>query len=450
MNIVILAAGQGKRMFSDIPKVLHRLGGKPLLEHVLETATLLRPNRICVIDGHGGDLLRVGIKNPDLIWARQEPQLGTGHAVMQAVPHLDPEVPTLVLYGDVPMLRVETLRRLEAVAGDSLAILTVTLKDPTGYGRILRKDGAIIGIVEQKDATEAQREITEVNTGVMVVPTGKLKTWLAALSNQNVQGEYYLTDIVAMAVAEDVRVLSAQPVEDWETFGINSRAQLAQLERLRRNHLARELMEQGVTLIDPERIDIRGKLICGKDCEIDVNCIFEGDVVLADRVSIGANSVLRNVQIASDTRVEAFCHLNEAKIGAQCKIGPYARIRPGTALSDDVHIGNFVEIKASEIGHGTKINHLSYVGDSQVGRNVNIGAGTITCNYDGANKFKTVIEDDVFIGSDTQLVAPIRVGRGATLGAGTTLTRDAPEGQLTLSRARQTSIAKWSRPVKKK
>ena len=450
MNIVILAAGQGKRMHSDVPKLLHRLGGKTLLMHVFEVAKSLDPTRICVIDGHGGDLVRRSMADQEVIWARQEPQLGTGHAVMQAIPHLDERVPTLVLYGDVPMIRNETLRRLEVAAGDQLGLLTVMLEDPAGYGRIVRDGGRIVRIVEEKDASESERQVAEVNTGVMLAPTGKLKAWLSRLSDKNAQREYYLTDVVAMAAADGVRIGSAQPADSWETLGVNSRMQLAQLEGIRRELMANALMDQGVTLIDPARIDIRGTLVCGRDCEIDVNCVFEGDVVLADRVCIGANSLLRDVHVGSDTRIEAFCHLNEAKIGAHCRIGPYARIRPGTVLSKEVHIGNFVEVKASNIGEGSKANHLSYIGDSDVGCNVNIGAGTITCNYDGANKHRTVIEDDVFIGSDTQLVAPVRVGRGATLGAGTTLTRDAPEGKLTVSRSRQITSTKWSRPEKKR
>ena len=437
-------------MYSDIPKVLHCLGGKPLLEHVFDVAKSLDPARICVIDGHGGDMVRLSMAGQNVIWARQDPQLGTGHAVTQAIPHLDEKFPTLVLYGDVPMIRVETLRRLEVAAGDGLGLLTVGLQDPSGYGRIVREGGVIVRIVEDKDASEAERRITEVNTGVIMAPTARLKAWLARLSDNNAQREYYLTDVVAMAATDKVRIGSAQPADSWETLGVNTRLQLALLERIRRELMANTLMDQGVTLIDPARIDIRGTLVCGRDCVIDVNCVFEGEVVLSDRVSIGANCVLRDVHIDSGTRIDAFCHLNEAKIGTHCRIGPYARIRPGTVLSKDVHIGNFVEVKASNIGEGSKANHLSYIGDSDVGGNVNIGAGTITCNYDGVNKHRTVIEDDVFIGSDTQLVAPVRVGRGATLGAGTTLTSDAPEGQLTISRSRQTTVTKWSRPEKKK
>ena len=377
-------------MHSDLPKVLHCLGGKPLLAHVLSTAQLLSPTRICVVDGHGGDLVRETINNWDISWARQEPQLGTGHAVMQALPYLDLGVPTLVLYGDVPMIQADTLNRLKDSAGQGMGILTVTLDDPTGYGRIVRKNGSIVRIVEQKDASEEERRINEINTGVMLIPTQRLTNWLERINNINAQAEYYLTDVVGLAVTDEVPIASVQPAHAWETYGVNSRTQLAELEGLRRNRLAERLMENGVTLADPARIDVRGTLECGRDCEIDVNCIFEGSVVLGNRVSIGPNCILRDVKVGDGTRIEAFSHLNEAALGERCRIGPFARIRPGTSLSQDVHIGNFVEIKASTINQNSKINHLSYVGDSEVGRNVNIGAGTITCNYDGANKYKTI------------------------------------------------------------
>jgi len=419
------------------------------------------PQRICVVYGHGGEAVRevfsapTGAEHPvPITWVLQEPQLGTGHAVRQALPHLEDSVPTLVLYGDVPLIRAATLKRLCAAAGAGMAVLTVELDNPHGYGRIVREGGAISGsivrIVEQKDASPAEQAIREVNTGIMVVPTPKLKSWLARLSNDNAQREYYLTDIVALAVADGVAVASAQPHAVSETLGVNSRNQLAELERAHQAHTAGELMGRGVTLADPARIDVRGHLACGRDVAIDVNCVFEGAVTLGDRVTIGAHCVLKNVRIAAGTRIEPYCHMEDADIGADCRVGPYARIRPGTVLAEEVHIGNFVEVKASSIGRGSKANHLAYIGDSEVGRNVNIGAGAITCNYDGANKHRTVIEDDVFIGSDTQLVAPVRVGRGATLGAGTTLTRDAPAGQLTVSRARQVTVRGWKRPAKKK
>jgi bifunctional UDP-N-acetylglucosamine pyrophosphorylase/glucosamine-1-phosphate N-acetyltransferase len=450
MNVVILAAGLGKRMHSDLPKVLHPLAGKPLLSHVIATARKLEPGVICIVYGHGGERVREAIAQPDLVWARQEPQLGTGHALAQALPHLDPKVPTLVLYGDVPLTRAETLETLCRAAGKGVALLTVELDDPQGYGRIIRSRGAVKRIVEEKDATKAERALREINTGIMVLPTARLKTWLAGLRNKNAQKEYYLTDVVAAAVADKVPIKSAAPGAAWETLGVNSKAQLAQLERTFQRGVAAALMHDGVTLADPERIDVRGSLACGRDVFIDVNCVFEGEIVLGVGVSVGANCVLKNVKVAAGTRIEPFCHLDDADIGARCRIGPYARLRPGTTLAEEVHIGNFVEVKASQIAARSKANHLAYVGDTTVGRDVNIGAGTITCNYDGANKHRTVIEDDVHIGSDTQLVAPVRVCKGATLGAGTTLTRDAPAGALTISRAKQITITGWKRPVKKK
>jgi len=452
VNIVILAAGPGKRMHSSTPKVLHRLAGRALLAHVFDTAKQLSPKVICVVYGHGGELVREAVEESGAIWVMQEPQLGTGHAVMQAAPHLDERWPTLVLYGDVPLIRAETLKHLVEATGTGLGLLTATLDNPKGYGRILRKGKKVVGIVEEKDANVQQRALREINTGIVVAPTKKLKSWLAKLQNNNAQKEYYLTDIVALATKERVPVTAIQAHAVWETLGANSRGQLAELERIYQRKLAASLMEQGVALADPSRCDVRGSLACGRDVAIDVNCVFEGEVELGDGTSVGANCVLRNVAVGAGTRIEPFCHLEDADIGADCRIGPYARIRPGTRtrLAEKVHIGNFVEVKASSIGAGSKANHLSYIGDSEVGRNVNVGAGTIVCNYDGANKHRTIIEDDVFIGSDTQLVAPVRVGRGATLGAGTTLTKDAPPGELTLSRAKQVSIPGWRRPAKKK
>ncbi len=451
MNIVILAAGQGKRMRSATPKVLHRLAGRPLLAHVLATARALDAGRVCVVYGHGGEAVRKAFDERGLRWVKQDPQKGTGHALMLAAPHLKVSEPTLVLYGDVPLIKADTLRRLCAAADGGLGLLTVELDDPHGYGRVLRaRGGAVRRIVEEKDASARQRALREVNTGIMVAPTARLKAWLAKLTDRNAQKEYYLTDVVAMAVAEGTPVCAVQPDAVWETLGVNSRGQLAHLERIHQKNIAAGLLESGVALADPARIDVRGQLACGRDCEIDVNCVFEGEVVLGDGVSIGANCVLRNLRVASGTRIEPFCHLEEAEIGANCRIGPYARVRPGTRLAKEVHLGNFVEVKASSLGAGTKANHLSYIGDSEVGRNVNVGAGTITCNYDGVNKHRTIIEDDVFIGSDTSLVAPVRVGRGATLAAGTVLTQDAPPGQLTLARARQVSKPGWKRPKKKK
>jgi bifunctional UDP-N-acetylglucosamine pyrophosphorylase/glucosamine-1-phosphate N-acetyltransferase len=453
LNVIILAAGQGKRMRSDLPKVLHPLAGKPLLGHVLDTAREIGAKRICVVYGHGGDQVRNALDAPDIVWALQEPQLGTGHAVLQAMSSTVPSAPTLVLYGDVPLIRAATLRRLIDAAGTgSLALLTAHLDDPQGYGRIVRVDGCVKRIVEEKDADDAERAIREINTGILVAPTAALARWLPTLGNRNAQGEYYLTDIVALAVAEGMPVVTAHPDAAWETDGVNSKLQLAILERVHQRNVAEQLMEAGVTLADPARIDVRGQhgcqLSCGRDVSIDVNCIFEGRVDLADNVAIGANCVLKNCRIGSGTRIAPFCHIEDAVVGPENIIGPYARLRPGTELGRDVHVGNFVEVKNSSIADHSKANHLAYVGDATVGRRVNIGAGTITCNYDGANKFRTVIEDDVFIGSDTQLVAPVTVGRGATLGAGTTLTRDAPPDQLTVSRAKQMAVPGWKRPKK--
>jgi bifunctional UDP-N-acetylglucosamine pyrophosphorylase/glucosamine-1-phosphate N-acetyltransferase len=452
VNIVILAAGPGKRMHSSTPKVLHCLAGRAMLAHVFDAAKQLSPKVICVVYGHGGERVRQAVNENGVIWVMQEPQLGTGHALMQAAPHLDERWPTLVLYGDVPLIRAETLKQLVEATGKGLGLLTATLDRPTGYGRILRNGKKVVGIVEEKDANARQRALREINTGIVVAPTKKLKSWLAKLQNHNAQKEYYLTDIVALATKERVSVTAIQAGAAWETLGVNSRAELAELERIYQRKLAAALLEQGVALADPSRCDVRGSLACGRDVAVDVNCVFEGEVKLGDGVSVGANCVLKDVTVGAGTRVEPFCHLEDADIGADCRIGPYARIRPGTRtrLAEGVHIGNFVEVKASSIGAGSKANHLTYIGDSEVGRNVNVGAGTIVCNYDGANKHRTVIEDDVFIGSDTQLVAPVRVGRGATLGAGTTLTQDAPAGELTLSRVKQVSIPGWERPVKKK
>ncbi len=450
MNVVILAAGQGKRMRSDLPKVLHRLGGQPLLTHVLETARELGARKVCVVYGHGGEAVRERYADVDVMWVKQEPQLGTGHAVLQALPHLDPAVPTLVLYGDVPLINSATLSRLCETAGEGLGVLTVEMTNPSGYGRIVRENGKVQRIVEEKDASEDERTITEINTGFVVAPTAALLRWLPELGNNNAQGEYYLTDIVRLAIAEGMPVASAQPEAEWEVLGVNSKVQLAELERIYQHGNALRLMEQGVALADPARLDVRGELDCGRDVLIDVNCIFEGRVMLADGVEIGANCVLKNATVGAGTRIAPFSHIDDAEIGPRCVIGPYARLRPGSKLDEAVHVGNFVEVKNSLIGKNSKANHLSYVGDATIGKNVNIGAGTITCNYDGANKHRTVIEDDVFIGSDTQLVAPVTVGRGATLGAGTTLTSDAPPEQLTMSRAKQVTIPTWKRPVKQK
>jgi bifunctional UDP-N-acetylglucosamine pyrophosphorylase/glucosamine-1-phosphate N-acetyltransferase len=457
MNVVILAAGMGKRMQSALPKVLHPLAGKPLLQHVIDTARSLAPSKLCVIYGHGGAAVPAAVQEwaqasaTQIDTALQEPQLGTGHAVMQAVPQLDEDVPTMVLYGDVPLTASASLRKLvEAAGNDKLGILTVEQANPFGLGRIIREGGEIRRIVEEKDATEAERAIREINSGIMVIPTRHLKRWLAALSNNNAQGEYYLTDIVAQAVADGVPVVSSQPSAEWEVAGVNSKVQLAELERRHQLNVAIALLEKGVTLMDPARIDVRGELVCGRDVTIDVGCVFEGRVELADGVKVGAHSVLVNAKVAAGAQIKPFCHIEDAVVGPKSQIGPYARLRPGTELGEDVHVGNFVEIKNSQVAAHSKANHLAYVGDATVGSRVNIGAGTITCNYDGANKFRTVIEDDAFIGSDSQLVAPVTVGAGATLGAGTTLTKDAPAGKLTISRPKQLTIEGWKRPVKVK
>lgn len=453
MNIVILAAGMGKRMRSRLPKVLQPIAGRPMLDHVLDaTAPFAAGSPRIIVVGHGAEAVEARYADrTDVRFALQSPQLGTGHALMQAVPSLDKNDPaTLVCLGDVPLLSSETIRRMtEAAETNEMVLLTVELENPTGYGRIKRAEGRPYAIVEEKDATDDERRIREVNTGIMLLPTARLEGWLSSLTNTNAQGEYYLTDVLALAAHEGVSIAAVQPDHVWEVEGVNSKPQLARLERVWQRLQADRLMDAGVTLLDPDRIDIRGTLTCGRDVEIDVGCVFEGNVVLADGVKIGANCVLKNVEVGEDTVILPFCHLEGARVGAAGRIGPYSRLRPGAELAGGNHIGNFVEVKKSVVGEGTKINHLAYVGDADVGARVNIGAGCITCNYDGVNKFRTVIGDDAFIGSDTQLIAPVKVGAGATIGAGTTLTREAPEGKLTLSRARQVTIEGWKRPVKK-
>ena len=468
MNIVILAAGQGQRMRSALPKVMQNLAGKPMLQHVLETAFITSSKTApLVVIGHGAPLvsqflitfaaqnkttLKLAAKISTVLQAKQN---GTGHALLQALPKLNLTVPTLVLYGDVPLISSSTLKRLiqlaDGVAGQdsALALLTQDLVDPQGYGRIMRNAvDEVTAIIEEKDANRQQRSIQEINTGIMVLPSQHLKRWLKALKASNAQGEYYLTDVIAMAVKDGVPIRTTQATNAWETIGVNDRAQLAALERIAQQEIARNLLSDGVSLADPARLDVRGKLTCGQDVSIDIGCVFEGAVSLAAGVKVGPNCVLRNTQVGKGVVIQAFSHLDGAMIGDDCIIGPYARIRPGANLANDVHIGNFVEIKNSQLGAHSKANHLAYVGDASVGKRVNIGAGTITCNYDGLNKHQTIIEDDVFIGSDTQLVAPVKVGRGATLGAGTTLTKDAPANQLTVSRTKQISVP-WQRPEKK-
>ena len=466
MNIVILAAGQGKRMKSALPKVLQTLAGKPLLQHVLTTALSLQGKQAktgpIVVVGHGAADVKEFLANASkedpgfgkVLTVLQAEQKGTGHALLQALPKLDVQEPTLVLYGDVPLTSKKTLAKLAKLADgvrgqdSALALLTQDLTNPTGYGRIVRDaDRSVREIVEEKDATSAQKAIKEINTGIMVLPTNSLRKWLKALRSSNSQGEYYLTDVIAMAVKEGVPIRTTQADNEFETIGINSRDQLASLERTHQLNIANQLMDAGVSLADPARIDVRGTLECGADVFIDVGCVFEGCVTLAAGTKLGPYCVIRNSVIGKNVSIHAFSHVDGAKVGNHSLIGPYARLRPGADLANDVHIGNFVEVKNSKIAANSKANHLAYVGDAIVGSRVNIGAGTITCNYDGVNKHQTTIEDDVFIGSDTQLVAPVRVGRGATLGAGTTLTKDAPPNQLTVSRAKQISIL-WQRPVK--
>jgi len=466
MNIVILAAGQGKRMNSALPKVLQTLAGKPLLKHVLTTALSLQAKQAktgpIVVVGHGAADVKAFLANTSkedpsfgkVATVLQAEQKGTGHALLQALPKLDVQEPTLVLYGDVPLTSKKTLVKLAKLADgirgqdSALALLTQDLANPAGYGRIVRDaDGSVREIVEEKDATSAQKAIKEINTGIMVLPTNSLRKWLKALRSSNSQGEYYLTDVIAMAVKDGVPIRTTQADDEFETIGVNNRNQLASLERTHQLNIANQLMDAGVSLADPARIDVRGTLECGGDVFIDVGCVFEGCVTIATGTKIGPYCVIRNSVIGKNVSIHAFSHVDGAKVGHQSLIGPYARLRPGADLANDVHIGNFVEVKNSKIAANSKANHLAYVGDSIVGSRVNIGAGTITCNYDGVNKHQTIIEDDVFIGSDTQLVAPVRVGRGATLGAGTTLTKDAPPNQLTITRVKQISLP-WQRPLK--
>lgn len=450
LNIVILAAGKGTRMHSDRPKVLHALAGRSLVGHVIDCAERLSPQKIVVVHGYGGETVQQAFVGKPLLWAEQAQQLGTGHAVQQALPYLDDDGVSLILLGDVPLIEPVTCQALLDHATNSLALLTVMKDDPTGYGRIVRNEqGAVSAIVEHKDATETLRAIKEVNSGIMAMPNRALKKWLAALGNDNAQGEYYLTDIVAMAVKDQMAVEAVVTTDEWQVAGINSKQDLAAVERVYQQRRASALLQAGVTLADPARIDIRGALTVGRDVEIDIGCIFEGSVSLGDGVKVGAYSILREAVVGAGTQIAPYTHMEQVKIANDCRIGPYARLRPGTELANETHVGNFVELKNAQIDVGSKINHLSYVGDSTVGKQVNIGAGTITCNYDGANKFRTVIEDGAFIGSDSQLVAPVTVGAGATIGAGSTITKDAPAGELTLSRGRQTTIKGWKRPVKK-
>ncbi|MDO5667908.1 MAG: bifunctional UDP-N-acetylglucosamine diphosphorylase/glucosamine-1-phosphate N-acetyltransferase GlmU [Alcaligenaceae bacterium] len=455
LTIVILAAGMGKRMQSDLPKVLHKLAGKPMLAHVIDSAKQLKPAQIAVVVGHGAETVKASFEGQkDLAFALQQPQYGTGHAVQQAESLFvgdSTDDKTLILYGDVPLVQAATLERLIEAAAEGVAVLTEFLDDPTGYGRIIRDvNGNVSRIVEHKDASAEEQQAKEVNTGIICAPTVKLKDWLAKIDNNNAQGEYYLTDIIALAVNDGVTVSAAHPDASWETLGVNSRLQQVELERAWQQEQARRLLTLGVALADDHRIDIRGSLSCGRDVFIDVGCVFEGDVELEDGVHVGPYCVLKNVKIGKNTKIEAYSHLDQAEIADQCKVGPYARLRPGAQLGKGSQIGNFVEIKNTRLGAFSKASHLSYLGDAVIGQRVNIGAGTITCNYDGANKFITVIGDDAFIGSDTQLIAPVTVGEGATIGAGTSLRQDAPAHQLTVTQSSQTTFSNWKRPIKKK
>ncbi|MCO5123002.1 MAG: bifunctional UDP-N-acetylglucosamine diphosphorylase/glucosamine-1-phosphate N-acetyltransferase GlmU [Rhizobacter sp.] len=458
LDIVIMAAGKGTRMKSALPKVMHRLAGRSLLQHVLDTAAQLGADRIVTITGHGADRVESTVAAPGLVFVRQEPQLGTGHAVLQAVPRLHDDGTTLILNGDVPLIEAATAQALIAAAdGANLALLTIDLADPTGYGRVLRGDpagrdadegGRVRGIVEEKDATPAQRAIREIYTGIMAVPTAHLKRWLAALTNDNAQQEYYLTDIVAMAVADRVPVVTANPRHEAEVLGVNSPLQLAELERRYQRAQADTLMEAGVRLADPARFDLRGEMHCAADVEIDVGCVFEGKVSLGDGVRIGPHCVIRDATVAAGAVIQAFSHIDGAAIGAGALVGPFARLRPGATLGEEVHIGNFVEVKNATLARGAKANHLAYLGDSSVGERVNFGAGSITANYDGANKLRTEIGADAHIGSNCVLVAPVAIGAGATIGGGSTITEDAPAGKLTVARARQATLENWKRPTK--
>ena len=451
LEILVLAAGVGKRMRSSLPKVLQPLAGRPLLGHVLATARELAPRKVIVVHGHGAESVREAFNGEKVEWVLQNEQLGTAHAVMQAMPRVSADADVLILYGDVPLMRAATLQRLLKAANGGLAVLTAEPDDPAAYGRVVRDgSGRVAKIVEQRDASPAERAIREINAGFYALNAKRLSGWLKKIDNRNAQKEYYLTDLVSLAVGDKVPVAAVRTDDAWEAAGVNTPRELAQLERQYQRICSEKLLESGVRLADPARIDVRGTLECGREVSIDVNCVFEGSVKLGDGVRIGPNCVLRNVTIGAGTEVRAFSHFDEAEVGARCVLGPYARLRPGASLADEVHIGNFVEVKASRVGAGSKANHLAYIGDSEVGANVNIGAGTITCNYDGANKNRTVIEDDCFIGSDATLVAPVRIARGSYIGAGSTISKNTPAGQLTVARAKQVSIPGWKPPKKEK
>ncbi|MYM61298.1 bifunctional UDP-N-acetylglucosamine diphosphorylase/glucosamine-1-phosphate N-acetyltransferase GlmU [Vibrio sp. OCN044] len=449
-SAVILAAGKGTRMYSNKPKVLHTLAGKPMVKHVIDTCKGIGAQNVHLVYGHGGDQMQTVLSKESVNWVLQAEQLGTGHAVDQASPQFEDDEKVLILYGDVPLISEETLASLlDAQPTGGIALLTVVLDNPTGYGRIVRKNGPVVAIVEQKDATEEQKLIKEINTGVMVATGRDLKRWLSGLSNDNAQGEYYLTDVIAAAHSEGRAVEAVHPVSAIEVEGVNDRAQLARLERAFQQAQAQKLLEQGVMLRDPARFDLRGELQCGMDCEIDTNVIIEGKVTLGDNVFIGTGSVLKDCEIDDNTLVRPYSVIEGATVGEDCTVGPFTRLRPGAEMRNNSHIGNFVEVKNTLVGEGSKANHLTYLGDAEIGKRTNIGAGTITCNYDGVNKFKTIIGNDVFIGSDSQLVAPVSVADGATLGAGTTLTKDVEEGELVITRVKERVIQNWQRPTKK-
>ena len=452
LTTIILAAGKGTRMRSEIPKILHKIADRSLLEHVYDMSKQLPDNKIKIVYGHGGELVRESLSQLEATWIEQKQQLGTGHAVQQVADQIGDADTVLILYGDVPLLKLATVQALLANVSDkSLGLLTVQLTDPKGYGRIVRNtSGLVQKIVEEKDTSDNEKLINEVNTGIMAMKGSKLKSWLSQIKTNNAQGEYYLTDIIEMAVGQNISVITNQPSTEDEVMGVNNRMQLSHLERVYQKEQAESLMEQGVTLRDSARFDLRGSLeALGQDIEIDINVILEGKNTIGSNVTIGANTRIKNSIIGDYVEILDNCVIEDTVIGAKSRIGPFARLRPETVLGTNVHIGNFVEIKKSDVAEKSKINHLSYIGDTSVGSNVNIGAGTITCNYDGVNKFRTVIEDGAFIGSDTQLIAPVTIGKNATIGAGSTITKDSPENQLTLSRAKQVSISGWQRPVKK-
>ena len=450
LSIVILAAGQGTRMRSDLPKVLQPLAGKPLLAHVLACADALGADDVCVVYGHGGEAVQAAFPATGVRWALQAEQLGTGHAVQQAMPDTPSASRVLILAGDTPLLQSATLNRLlEETPDTGMAVLIVDMDDPTGYGRIVRNDEGISHIVEHKDASEDELALTEINTGVILCPSESLKNWLASLSNDNSQGEYYLTDIIAMAVADGVKVHGIKADSSVEVMGINDKKQLAEAERALQARLVDELMAEGVGFADPARVDIRGTLSCGKDVFIDINAVFEGDVYLGDGTKIESNNLIRDSRLGAGNVIHSNCHIEGASTGKSCEIGPFARLRPGAELANEVKIGNFVEVKKSTIADGSKVNHLTYIGDAEIGSGVNVGAGTITCNYDGVNKHKTTIGDDASIGSNVNLVAPVSIGKGATVGAGSTISKSIPEGVLTVARAKQKNIEDWTRPNKK-